>query len=64
MNPASEDNATTTDEDDLPSSSKNVKSTTFENPSLNLLESTRTGRKIPSLSQVAKSTSFSDLKYR
>ena len=64
MNPASEDNATTTDEDDLPSSPKNVKSTILENPSLNLLENTRTGRKIPSLSQVAKSISFTDLKYR
>ena len=63
MNPASEDNATT-DEDDLPSSPKNVKSTLLENPSLSLLENARTARKIPSLSQVAKSISFSDLKYR
>ena len=64
MAPISEDNATSTDEDESPSSPKNVKSTIPENPSSNLLEIISTRRKIPSLSQVAKSISFSDLKYR
>ena len=66
MDLISEDNATTTDEDELHyiDCPKNVMSTFSSNLSSKRLESTLMKRKIPSLSHVAKSISFSDLKYR
>ena len=66
MDPISEDNATTTDEDESRyiNCSKNAMSTINANLSSNRMESTRMKKKIPSLSHVAKSISFSDLKYR
>ena len=66
MDPISEDNASTTDEDEslYINCSKNAMSTINANLSSNRMESTRMKKKIPSLSHVAKSISFSDLKYR
>ena len=66
MDPISEDNATTTDEDELHyiNCPKNVMSAIPADLFSNRLESTAIKRKIPSLPQVAKSISFSDLKQR